>query len=144
MKIRTGYVSNSSSSSFILDNKEDIKYFNEIYMNRNINLYETNEIKNTLKFFIKDYIKSYDFENESNNLKIDDLWNKYFEGKVPDYFKYHYINYWNIMEWSFSELKQLLKNLPDNKYLTDSIDRDDFSERCKIPEEKYIFFNVDL
>ena len=35
MKIRTNYVSNSSRSSFILDNKEDIKYFENQFFNKN-------------------------------------------------------------------------------------------------------------
>ena len=142
MKIRSNYVSNSSSSSFILNNKEDIENFKVgCYTNKNNQFFSTNEIKETIKFFIKDFTANYEIENDYS---FDEIWNKYFEGKVPDYFKYHYIDDWNVIEWNFSELKQLLKDLPDDKYLTESIDRDDFSERCKIPEEKYILFDVEL
>jgi hypothetical protein len=121
MKIRTNYVSNSSSSSFILDNKEDIYYFENKLNNKKQPLFSTNEIKNTILFFIKDFTSNYNIQED---YEFDEIWNKYFENKVPDYFRYHYISDWNIMEWNFSELKNLLKDLPNDKWLTDSYDRD--------------------
>ena len=121
MKIRTNYVSNSSRSSFILDNKEDIKYFENQFFNKNAEVFSTNEIRNTILFFIKDFTSSYDIEKEYS---FDEIWDKYFEGKVPDYFRYHYISDWNIMEWNFFDLRELLKDLPNDKWLTDSYDRD--------------------
>lgn len=121
MKIRIGYVSNSSSSSFILDNKEDIKYFENQFFNKKAEVFSTNEIRNTILFFIKDFTSNYDIEKEYS---FDEIWDKYFEGKVPDYFRYHYISDWNVMEWNFFEIKELLKDLPNDKWLTDSYDRD--------------------
>lgn len=122
MKIRTGYVSNSSSSSFILDNKEDIKYFSR-YQDKLDEVFSTNEIKKVIIEFIKDFTSNYDFEKEYE-LDFDEFWNKYFANKVPDYFKYYYISDWNIREWNFSSLHELLKELPNDKWLTDSYDRD--------------------
>lgn len=121
MKIRANYVSNSSSSSFILDNKEDIKYFPNMFFDKKAEAFSTNEIRNTILFFIKDFTSSYDIEKEYS---FDEIWDKYFEGKVPDYFRYHYISDWNIMEWNFFDLRELLKDLPNDKWLTDSYDRD--------------------
>ena len=131
MKIRSNYVSNSSSSSFILNNKEDIENFKVgYYINKEQSVFSTNEIKETIKFFIKDFTTNYEIENDYS---FDEIWNKYFENKVPVYFKYHHIDTWNIMEWNFSGLKELLKDLPDDKWLTDSYDRDWISEYCHLP-----------
>ena len=120
MKIRTNYVSNSSSSSFILDKKEDIHYFEEKCFGKH-KIFSTNEIKDIILNFIKDFTANYNIQED---YEFDEIWNKYFEGKVPDYFRYHYISDWNIMEWNFSELKNLLNDLPNDKWLTDSYDRD--------------------
>ena len=138
MKIRTNYVSNSSSSSFILDNKEDIYYFENKLNNKKQPLFSTNEIKNTILFFIKDFTSNYNIQED---YEFDEIWNKYFENKVPDYFCYHYISDWNIMEWNFSELKNLLKDLPKDKWLTDSYDRDWVYEHMT---KSFMTFDADL
>ena len=120
MKIRCNYVSNSSSSSFILDKKEDIHYIEDKCFGEQ-KIFSTNEIKDIIINFIKDFTSNYNIQED---YEFDEIWNKYFEGKVPDYFRYHYISDWNIMEWNFSELKNLLNDLPNDKWLTDSYDRD--------------------
>ena len=91
------------------------------FFNKKAEVFSTNEIRNTILFFIKDFTSSYDIEKEYS---FDEIWDKYFEGKVPDYFRYHYISDWNIMEWNFFDLRELLKDLPNDKWLTDSYDRD--------------------
>jgi hypothetical protein len=121
MKIRSNYVSNSSSSSFILDKKEDICYFENKLFNKKQAIFYTNELKELIIFFIKDFTKNYNIQEEYS---LDEIWDKYFEGKVPGYFKYNYIYDWSVLEWNFSELKDLLRHLPDDKWLTDSYDRD--------------------
>ena len=88
--------------------------------------------------FIKDFTSNYNIQED---YEFDEIWNKYFENKVPDYFCYHYISDWNIMEWNFSELKNLLKDLPNDKWLTDSYDREWVFEHIT---QSFMTFDADL
>ena len=121
MKHRSSFVSNSSSSSFILNSPDDIKYFKSHSFRESHNIYLTNDIKALIVNFIKDFTSSY---NINDPIHFDDVYDKYFSSKVPDYFKYYHINDWDICNWNFSNLKLLVDSLPDNKWITDSYDRD--------------------
>lgn len=122
MKIRTNYVSNSSSSSFILKNKEDAKLFQiGWYANQEQPVYSTDEIKETIKLFLTDFVKNID---NLENIDENKVWEKYFQGKVPDYFEYNYVKCWAIENWNFSGLYDLIRLLPAGKWITDSYDRD--------------------
>lgn len=121
MKIRTNFVSNSSSSSFILKNKDDIQFFNKIFPSNENVIYEVNQIRETIKFFIKDYVNTFDFSKEVDE---EAMWNKYFANKVPKYFQYNYVDYMVFNYFNFSSLIELMKNLPESGYITEPYDRD--------------------
>lgn len=140
MKTRAGYVSNSSSSSFILDNPKDIKYFVDIFPVCSNKIYSTDDIKTVVKNFILDYVTHYNFDEIDKNLDTDAVWDKYFDGKVPEYFRSAYIDYC-IQNMNFENMVYLLRELPNDKWLTDAYDRDDC---CFNIPSRIETFDVDL
>lgn len=123
MKIRSNYVSNSSSSSFILDKKEDFKYFERCSFSEK-QIYLTNDIKESIKFFIKSFIANYDFNTSNDKIDHNEVWNKYFENKIPTYLRYKFDFFEVVYGLNFHEMKTFIEDLPDDKWLTDSYDRD--------------------
>ena len=122
MKIRTNYVSNSSSSSFILDRKEDFKYF-DIFLFSEKQIYFTNDIKESIKFFIKSFIANYDFNKSHEEIDHNEVWNKYLKNKIPTYLRYKFDFFEVVYGLNFHEMKAFIEDLSDDKWLTDSYDR---------------------
>ena len=141
MKHRNSFVSNSSSSSFILFNASSIDYFNKAFPLRENKLYNVSDIKSTLINFISDFTKNVDVNKK---IDFDDVWNKYFDGKVPEYFKWSVIDEWLINDWNFFNIVNVIRSIPDSGYLTDAYDRDLFAEYCHIPDSHFTYFDCDL
>lgn len=140
MKIRNGYVSNSSSSSFILKNKDDLKYFQEMLPYQQHKVYEVNQLKRTLHNIIKQVV---DYYFEHGCVNTEEIWNLYMKDNVPEYFEWSDIRF-NLEFLDFSSIIKFVEALPSEGYLTESYDRDRFAEYCRIPLDKYELFKKDL
>lgn len=121
MKKRTGYVSNSSSSSFILESPELKKLFDDAGLH-NVRIYSCKEIKKTMisamKYLFDTLIADPDYKYDEY-----DFWEEHLEGKLPDWFQYYYpID-------DFKENINFLRELKDHQYITEKLDRDDLYER---------------
>lgn len=124
MKIRTNFVSNSSSSSFLLDNPEDIKTFENVqYIGEKTEVYATDDIKRLMQSFVRYAACTFDL---SRDMDGDQVWDG-FKGKVPEYFEWEYIRS-PLLGWDFSDISNLVARLPDGKWLTESFDRNRVSE----------------
>jgi len=104
MKIRIGFVSNSSSSSFILVTEKDIQHAKTL----GIKYYDINAILNDIDDKIVQ-IKKLSFK----------------EDVVPTYMNEHYLYAWDI-GFMIAQLENLKKSLSahKNQFITEAVDRD--------------------
>ena len=77
MKYRTNYVSNSSSSSFILDNEFLIERFNSLGIN--IKCYSIKLMKSKIREFLRYFIEHFGEEFNVNDIEAK------FNGYFPKY-----------------------------------------------------------
>ena len=98
MKIRSGFVSNSSSSSFIVPTHR-LKSFEDY----NIKVYKVSDILESMKSI--SILDAFEFSYED--------WNK--QTSIPDFMRQPY---------EVSEYILVLKDLPPDTYISDAVDRD--------------------
>ena len=120
MKIRSGYVSNSSSSSFILRGQEDLAKFKEVFKDRNPKVFSVKEIRALFVDYYSHYLIMSRKELEEYNKKIQE--------NLP------FFIYWNYFDNYFDNDLDNIKstffsgNLGEDDYITEEIDRNYISE----------------
>ena len=127
MKRRNKSVNYSVGTSFLLDRPDEMD--GKFPSNYKCRSYPTEKVKALIKSFIVDYVNSFDFSNNSANKSENDCWKETFNGNVPDYF-YNYVLASDFKRLNFSELEEIVENLPDGKYITDAYDQHWLAQNC--------------
>lgn len=111
MKIRSGFVSNSSSTSFIVRSEKDIELIRKAGC-KGVHGYCFSDIKRVVKEFISTYLEK---TEEEINLELERVVE---ENKFPSFLVERYLCFPNL-----EKIKQLLRK-SDDIIITDPIDRD--------------------
>ena len=142
MKQRHGYVSNSSSSSFIM--KDEHSMDGKFPPGVACKAYSTDSVKHLVTTFIREYVGGYDWQNREANKSEDECWKEVFEGKVPDYFQSEYVCACVFSRLDFGGLSELLESLPDGMWVTEAYDRAWLAEFCMAYGDGIEVFDTDI
>lgn len=120
MRIRSSYVSNSSSSSFVLKSTSDMDRLKSENGLRSVNFYNVQQLwatclDLTIKYFS---LSELEYGVYLGQIENDGLMPSF----IIDSFFRHNFNLGDIIECFFN------KNLQKHHYITDEIDRDDWAE----------------
>jgi len=119
MKIRTSYVSNSSSSSFILRGSADLEEFQKIKPLEGLKVFSVKELRALFVEYFGKYLTLSKKELDQYYAEIEE------KKLMPDFIYWDYLSCAKDLD---GIKNTFFENLGEEDYITDVIDRDYISE----------------